>query len=160
MTNDATLADELAAYLDRLEAAHRGLAEAAETSRVAVRSADAAALADAAGREQRAAIELRTRLEERAELLRTAASAGVVTSDLAELTERLGDRRLIDRVARLRVDAAHGRREAWARWVAVRRAGTVCGELLSLVAGGGRVTYAAPGSHAASAGGSLLDASA
>ena len=91
-----------------------------------------------------------------------AAAAGVVTGDLAELADRLAAPLLADRVARMRVDAADGRREAWARWIAVRRAGTVCGELLDLVAEGGRrpTTYAGPIPAAAAAGGTLLDASA
>lgn len=147
-------------YVSRVEAVQAELLTLYRRKRVALATADAAALRDLETPERGAADRLKALVVERQQMLVRAGQFQLPHSTLVDLAGAVGcDPAIAARIAACRRRAAAIRREGWVHWVVAKRSLAQTAALLDLIAhrGAPPATYDKP---TTTAGGSLLDASA
>ncbi len=160
---------ELARDIERLLSAmaetQRELAHVYHAKRQAIRDANAPAMDRLTETEQRLVSELEGQLRRRSQILQRANPLDRQADSLDAVVRSFPQPEqdhLLRQIEQVRVLADSNRRESWIVWIVCKQSLRLFGELLDLVANGGRKSpfYSFRAGGEPSAGGTLLDASA
>lgn len=163
------MAAELAAEVDQLLEAITHTQEALSTvyqaKRAAIRQARADEMDQLTQQEQDLVAQVQAQLRRREQILRRVQDSGQQADTLEGLVQSMPapDRdRLLPRVAQARRVADGNRRESWVLWIVAQQSMRVFGEILDLIAHGGRKSpvYSARPESEVTVSGGILDASA
>ena len=158
------LTDEIRRYLDLLLPLQQELTDFFAAKRNALAAAEPERLLPLNDTEAELASRFRSLLGQRGRILHSAAQAGFPSDSLQNLTARLEPADatgLQQQISRARAAAVRLRTESWTQWIIAERSARHYGEILDLIALGGRRSpiYDAQKSGTVP-GGAILDASA
>lgn len=165
MPVEPNLALEIEKLLVSIIGIQEELAQIYRAKREAVRKATAAEIDRLTSREERLVLELKVHLRQRHQILQRANPSVGASDSLEKLVESFPDperSRLLAQIAETRRLVEMNRRESWVLWIVSKQSLRLFGDLLDLIANGGRkapVYFAGPGAEM-SFGGAILDASA
>jgi hypothetical protein len=165
MPTDSDLADEIEQLLIAIGEIQVELAGIYRAKREAVRAANASEINRHTKQEQRLAADLQAHLRHRQQILQRTKPLVGPDDSIENLVRTFAEperSRLLAMIEQTRQLVEANRRESWVLWIVSKQSLRLFGDLLDLIANGGRkapVYSASPGSEM-SFGGSILDASA
>jgi hypothetical protein len=165
MIAEANLSNEIDQLLIAIVALQEELAAVYRAKREAVRKALAAEIDRLNQREERLVADLRVRLRQRHQILQRVNPMVAPSDTLEKLVRSFAEprrSRLLARMEEIRHLVEANRRESWVLWIVSKQSLRLFGDLLDLIANGGRKApvYFAGFGNEISFGGAILDASA